>query len=72
MYCWHCGRPITIPKVVNSILKDTSEINSHVRMSEQSVKCSSCGASYIVEVYSNGKPTVSDKMLMLLDNRIHP
>jgi hypothetical protein len=61
-----------IPRIVKNILTDTIEINCNVRKSIQKVKCSSCGARYEIEVYLDGKPTVSNEMLAKLDNRVHP
>lgn len=58
--------------VVKNILTDTIEVNCNVRKVIQKVRCSSCGARYEVEIYTEGRPTVSNEMLARLDNRIHP
>lgn len=61
-----------VPRVVNNIATDTTKVGANVLMTEQTVKCSSCGAVYTIETYLDSRPTVSDQMLMRLDNRIHP
>lgn len=72
MYCFYCKRPIIVPLVVKNILTDTIEVNCNVRKLTQKVRCSSCGARYDLDIYTQGRPTVSNEMLAKLDNRIHP
>ena len=56
--------------IVKNIKTDTTVISENVRMSEQEVKCSSCGAEYTIETYLDKRPTVSDSMLARLN--VHP
>lgn len=71
LICWFCHRPISVPTKVNNVVTDTIAINPDVRMCEQSVRCSSCGARYTVETYLDHRPTVSNEMLARIDNRPH-
>lgn len=72
MTCWFCHRPVIVPSVVNDVKADTAEVNINVRMTEQKVRCNSCGAGYTIECYLDNRPTVSDQMLGKLNNKVHP
>lgn len=72
MYCWHCHRPIIVKLTVKNIATDTVKIGDNVRMTEQKVRCNSCGATYTIETYLDNGPTVSKEMVARLDNTPHP
>lgn len=72
MICWFCKRPITVKGTVKNISTDTVMLNENVRMTEQPVRCSSCGARYTIETYLDGRPTVSNEILAKIENVTHP
>lgn len=67
MICWWCRRPIIIPVIVKNIKADTVKINDSVRMTEQTVNCSTCGADFRVEISIEKRPTISDGLLAHLE-----